>query len=1293
MKNLPEKYQNRALVSAVIVPFLLFLLIFLFLGKNIATTPLTLLTYLVVTQALFFFLLWQIIPHIIKKKESLRKENLQPVFHHPEVILEHISGFEYSVNENTFTFTNDAQGIPYNIFSAKHLTLDDFLQKITQEEQAAVKNHLFKVIEEKIPFTLEFQVIHNHSIRDISMKGRVYLDETGEPEYLNGVIQDITDFRKKEASIKIYERQLSEARRIANLGTWSYDFATDRLNMSPEALHIIGITDPGNAPTRFKDLKKILPIKQLQQAKEAFGNITTNSRSLDIEYPFHHPDGILRIHRMVSGFSFSENGKPHQAIGITQDITNFRETEKILRQHKERLERTQQLAQIAFFDYDWENGQFDVSAEFYRILDIRPYPNNILNEILNRVYAEDIVRLRGHVFQEADSITVKRGEVEFRAIAQNGRIKYLFAQYQHTYAASGKRLTSSGWLQDMTSHRINEMALAESEEKYRNMFAMESDALFLCNHETEEILETNTAATRLFGYSATEFKRIKITQLSLHPEIFQTQLQQHNAILNNLQCKTKEGQTFTGMVTLAYFVWRSKNVHLAAFRDITKLITAEHELELTKFALDHSALMVYVIKKDGSFHYINDALCQTLGYNREELFTRSIYDIHYELNPSEFILRWNELKWLKKTQFLATHLTKDGEKIPCEVTTNYLVVSGEAYKVAFVQDIRLRIELEEQVRHSEKMNAVGQLAGGIAHDFNNQLMGISGYAHILYDKLRNTQMAGYVEQIIKASEHSADLTGKLLAFSRKGKYISLFINAHDIINECVMLLKPGLGKNIDIKLHLNAGFPHFKGDTSSIQNALLNIAINARDAMKNGGEITISTYNLQYPNSNTEGLAEELAEGEYLAIEIKDNGSGISPNHLEKIFEPFFSTKPKGRGTGLGLSATFGTIQSHNGTLQVKSEINKGSTFTILLPTCHDETIPKMITEQDTVYGEGKIILVDDEEIVRTVTAMLIKNLGYEVIEFSNGADCIAWFKNYGKQAAAVILDLIMPGMSGYEVFRALKTINPNVKVLLFSGFSVNDEAQKAIEQGAVGYLQKPTKKEILSQQLARIVGKSGFHQEKEQRSEAPADLPVIPGTDLKKALLLVEGNKKVLEFIFLNFHKKYHGALDTMEKQLKTKDFAGLYLLVHSIKSLAGNMGATKLNTQAQELENMLDTLHPQILPESPQYNEFKKELQTFLNQLEKWDKIKQQPETLTLNKGNTDTQKTLENALEKIDNLIKQYSPLHIDSIKNEIKTHCWPENFIPVFKRIISLINDYDFEEAGKQCEQLKEKITTP
>jgi two-component system, cell cycle sensor histidine kinase and response regulator CckA len=372
--------------------------------------------------------------------------------------------------------------------------------------------------------------------------------------------------------------------------------------------------------------------------------------------------------------------------------------------------------------------------------------------------------------------------------------------------------------------------------------------------------------------------------------------------------------------------------------------------------------------------------------------------------------------------------------------------------------------------HALKMEAVGRLAGGIAHDFNNILTAILGNAELL-------QMEGFAQdarddmlkQILHATRRAAELTRQLLDFARKGTFQIATVDITDIIEHTVALLAHSIDKRIGIKLDMQADPSNILADPSQIEHALVNLGMNACDAMPDGGTLTLATKNIVLDESSCDNLDNGLVPGPYVEICVSDTGSGMDSETRNRIFEPFFTTKDVGKGTGMGLASVYGCIKSHYGNIHVDSHPGHGTTFRMLLHAsetiCDSDDDPR---GQTAPVGTGHILVVDDEGIVREFMATVLRKLGYSVSLCVDGAEAVEYFKGQHQDIDLVILDLIMPNLSGPDTFRELKAIDPDVKVLICSGFSQNETTNGLLDEGASGLLGKP----FQIGQLSRIIAK-----------------------------------------------------------------------------------------------------------------------------------------------------------------------------------------------------------------------------
>lgn len=416
-----------------------------------------------------------------------------------------------------------------------------------------------------------------------------------------------------------------------------------------------------------------------------------------------------------------------------------------------------------------------------------------------------------------------------------------------------------------------------------------------------------------------------------------------------------------------------------------------------------------------------------------------------------------------------THIK--GDKVYYENITIYpLIANGVQGAVIRIDDITREYILEQQLNHSHKMDAIGQLAGGVAHDFNNMLAGIMGAAQLLKLPKRGLDQRGldFIEMIIQSVTRAGDLTSKLLAFGRKGKIVLNIISIHQIINDTHVILSRTIDKKISIKMHLNANNDLVLGDVATLQSVLINLCINSSHAMSTGGTLSIRTKNREITKENCTQSSFEINPGSYIQIEVEDTGTGIPEKNIAKIFEPFFTTKEQGKGTGLGLAAVYGTVIEHNGAISVSSELNTGTLFTILLPLSDHHPHTQDI-EEHNIKGTGLILLVDDEEIIRTTGSEMLEELGYNVLLAENGQKAINIFEQNHHNIDYVVMDMVMPVMNGRETFLKMISIDPKCKVIISSGFTQNENIMDLKEMGLAGFINKPFKDHQLSKLLIEI--------------------------------------------------------------------------------------------------------------------------------------------------------------------------------------------------------------------------------
>ena len=415
---------------------------------------------------------------------------------------------------------------------------------------------------------------------------------------------------------------------------------------------------------------------------------------------------------------------------------------------------------------------------------------------------------------------------------------------------------------------------------------------------------------------------------------------------------------------------------------------------------------------------------------------------------------------------------KEGHTFWLEAILRAANIGNERCVVAVLRDITARRRLEQRVREAETFRAVGQLAGGIAHDFNNQLVGILGNAEFMIEVAGNpAEVRACAESILTSGRRAADLTRQLLAFARRGRHHNLPVNLHQLLGEVVALACRSIDKRIVLEQQLDAECAVTVGDASALQNALLNLLLNARDAMPSGGTVRFVTRNVNLPHHGDRDSGSGLAPGKYVEISVTDTGSGIEPNIMSKVFEPFFTTKSS--GTGMGLAAVQGTVLEHQGTVEVESEVGRGSTFRLFLPVGSEAKVlePTVSSLRPLQQNRGRILVVDDEAAVASTIKRALKRGGYDVNSCSGGQAALAVYQPHTFDL--VLLDMMMPDLDGVEVLRRLRSSDATARVVIMTGHAPESIQTRLLEFPDVTVLSKPFLPNELLKKVREILGQA----------------------------------------------------------------------------------------------------------------------------------------------------------------------------------------------------------------------------
>ncbi|MGQ9812364.1 MAG: PAS domain S-box protein [Dissulfurimicrobium sp.] len=604
-----------------------------------------------------------------------------------------------------------------------------------------------------------------------------------------------------------------------------------------------------------------------------------------------------------------------------------------------------------------------------------------------------------------------------------------------------------------------------------------------------KVIRVNRYFEKIFGYSPSEITGKETASLFPSEEDFRrfgetisSKIGHDGAVSTEQLMRHRSGQLFWCRFSVQSvgpneFIWVLEDISIQ--KEIETELARSEEMFRAISCMASDAIVL--MDMDGKVSYCNNAVQKIFGYSSSEVIGR---DLHLLVVPEDQIpayIRAHKLfKDTGKSKFENklvefTAKKKDGEKVFVEVSFSSVKIGNKPFFMGIIRDITRKKQQEEERRRLDaklgqvqKIESLMVLAGGVAHDFNNLLTAILGYAEIALLKLvKESPARPAIQNIIDAAQKAAELSNQMLSYAGKGAFQLETVNLARLIEETAHLLQSLISKKVVLKFDLNHNIPPVNADPTQICQVLMNLLINSSEAIgERSGLINISTGVMHADKHylSETYLDESLEDGYYSYIEVSDTGCGMDHETIKKIFDPFFTTKFHGRG--LGLAASLGIIRAHRGAIKVYSEPMKGTTFKVLLPCAQGAFYDKREIKPDVPFdassNNSTIMVVDDEESVRTITKMMLEEFGFKVITAKDGMDAVEKFKKYHEKIDAVILDLIMPHLTGDEVYREMRRISPNVKVILSSGYSERDVISKFAGKKNVGFLQKPFKADVL---------------------------------------------------------------------------------------------------------------------------------------------------------------------------------------------------------------------------------------
>jgi PAS domain S-box-containing protein len=643
-----------------------------------------------------------------------------------------------------------------------------------------------------------------------------------------------------------------------------------------------------------------------------------------------------------------------------------------------------------------------------------------------------------------------------------------------------------------TDVRGAEESLRQSEEKFSKAFASSPDAIILTRVRDSQIFEVNEGFVHLSGYSREEALGRTTQELGFwvslrDQEIYLTALRDHGSVREQaVKLRDRGGTVREAHLSGGIFRLGEELVALTTIRDVTDAKRAERELRESAQALRESEARfrasegryrslfegapdgILVADADGTYVDVNPSGVRMLGYSREEIIGKPSAIILAPEESPRIALALAEIKEGVEQRHEWEFRRKDGSRFHADVQAT---VMADGRILALVRDASERKRMEEQLRQSQKMEAVGRLAGGIAHDFNNILGVIIGYGEMIRSKvLEGHPDRRRIDQIVGAAERGAGLTRQLLAFSRKQVLEPRVLEPSIVVTEMRKLLEPLIGEHIELVIRAEAE-GRVKVDPGQLAQVVMNLVVNGRDAMPTGGALTIETADVDLDQEYVQRRPVALRPGRYVTIAISDTGVGMDEATQARAFEPFFTTKPEGQGTGLGLATVYGIVKQSEGFIWIYSEVGKGSVFRVYLPRVEEAVTPerKRLATLRREVSET-LLVVEDEPAARELVAEILRGEGYTVLLAKDGQEAVAMAMRARVPIHLLLTDVVLPKLGGRGAAERIRVLHPEIKVLFMSGYTDDEVSRQGVLEPGIVLLQKPFTPDELTRRVGEVL-------------------------------------------------------------------------------------------------------------------------------------------------------------------------------------------------------------------------------
>lgn len=988
-----------------------------------------------------------------------------------------IGAWERNLIDNTVSHTSEHARIFGYESLVQDWSIDRFQEHVLPEDRITVERLIQQSVAAKENLSFECRIRRvDGEVRWIWATAARYCDSEGKPRRIAGIVQDITKRRQVEEDLRDRERLLGIVTESARVGLvvvdsdYRYRFANTAY-AEIFCLHVSAIIDKYVPDLLAAGWSQIQPRLDRALAGERV--------SYELTLPPLIGGQDERYFSVAYEPRTDQNENPTVVV-VVVDITARKRIEaeqlklvKLIELSRDFIGVTNPQGQLTFLN---TSGRKLIGVDDKGDVEQLQFTNYISPE-QHAFFLETVMRAtheQGHW----------EGEMQLRHL-QTGAYIDVFLSTFLLQEAAGQVQGCATIARNITDQKRAQEAQRASEERLRLMIEGVNDHAIFMLDPKGHIQTWSCGAERITGYTADEMIGRHYSCL-FTPESFISGLPVRELELAAADGRAsiedwrvrKNGSRFWATGTLAALY--DENHKLKGFTEITRDLTAKrHNDELLHSVLDHTLDSIISIDEIGTITMINRAGERLFGYAASEVIGQNVNMLMPEPYHSEHdaylknYLRTGEAKIIGIGREVSGR-RKGGGIFPVELAVTEFRLDNRRYFVGIVRDISEKKKLENQLRQAQKMEAIGQLAGGIAHDFNNLLSVIINYSSFSLNSIPPDHIAHKdIQEVLKASERASSLTRQILAFSRKQILTPKILNINHVIQNMESMLQRLIGENIAFSVCTFPSLWNVKADPTQLEQVIMNLAVNARDAMPDGGKLLIETSNIELTHSHLELFSSDrpFQPGCYVLTSVSDSGSGIPSEIIEHIFEPFFTTKGQDQGTGLGLSTVYGIIKQSGGYISVYSEANNGTIFKIYLPRADLPFAPFTSgSPTSSPKGQETILVVEDESSIRRLVARILSTAGYQILTAKNASEAVQICHEYSNNVHLLLTDIVMPRINGKKLATSLLQAIPHLKVLYMSGYANYDLFEKNAIEPSIHFISKPFSASDLTQKIRFIL-------------------------------------------------------------------------------------------------------------------------------------------------------------------------------------------------------------------------------